>query len=413
MFLSNRARGLSIHRAPANVSANPMNAAENFSHPRAGFARPDWLAFAGATAVAFVGYWFTLAPNLTLGDSGELSVAANYAGVPNPPGYPAWVLASWLWIKIFPFGNIAWRLAVESALCASLAGGLVALMVSRTGALLLDAQEKFRQLPARDAQLLRVAAGVAAGLGFCFDRAVWFSAVRVDDVWASNLFCFALMLALGFRWFLTPERTGFLCAAFFVFGLGLTNCEILLCAALGLHIFITLGRPTLGRDFGLVVALICWVRASAGNWRWSPMWPNVIIPDLFVACSAEMRSTVVLLGAVALASCLLVTWKTRRLLTEWKTVLTILPALGIGLMLFGYVPLASMSNPPMNWGYPRNVEGFWHVSTRACYCYERFFTSDFGEYFRGLGLVIGEMVRGLGKIYFFAPLLTLGLFRRA
>jgi hypothetical protein len=31
------------------------------------------------------------------------------------------------------------------------------------------------------------------------------------------------------------------------------------------------------------------------------------------------------------------------------------------------MPIASMTNPPMNWGYPRTEEGFWHALTRGQY----------------------------------------------
>jgi uncharacterized BrkB/YihY/UPF0761 family membrane protein len=91
----------------------------------------DWWAFAVTAVLVMVGYLLTLAPNQTLEDSGELSVAAHYAGIPHPPGYPVWTLYTWCWIKLLPLGNIAWRAAVASAFAGALACGLVALMVSR------------------------------------------------------------------------------------------------------------------------------------------------------------------------------------------------------------------------------------------------------------------------------------------
>ena len=69
----------------------------------------DWITFAVTTLVVFLGYLLTLSPDLTLEDSGELAVGSMYAGVPHPPGYPLWTLYTWLFTKLIPFSNIAFR----------------------------------------------------------------------------------------------------------------------------------------------------------------------------------------------------------------------------------------------------------------------------------------------------------------
>ena len=48
----------------------------------------DWWSFSITTLLVFIGYWWTLAPDLTLEDCGELATGSFYAGVPHPPGYP-------------------------------------------------------------------------------------------------------------------------------------------------------------------------------------------------------------------------------------------------------------------------------------------------------------------------------------
>ena len=80
------------------------------------FQAVDWLTFAITTLVVFIGYYFSLAPDLTLEDSGELAVGSFYAGVPHPPGYPVWTLFTWLICELVPFYNIAWRVALASAI---------------------------------------------------------------------------------------------------------------------------------------------------------------------------------------------------------------------------------------------------------------------------------------------------------
>src|SRR5215211_5074504 len=83
----------------------------------------DWITFGVTTLLVFVGYWLTLAPDLTLEDSGELAVASMYAGVPHPPGYPVWTIYTWFFTLI-PYGNIAWRVALSSAVAGAFSCGL-------------------------------------------------------------------------------------------------------------------------------------------------------------------------------------------------------------------------------------------------------------------------------------------------
>src|SRR5881394_4557171 len=82
--------------------------------------RIDWLTFGLTTLIVFIGYYLTLAPDLTLEDSGELAVGSFYAGVPHPPGYPVWTIFTWVFTKIVPFSNIAWRVGVSSAFAGAL-----------------------------------------------------------------------------------------------------------------------------------------------------------------------------------------------------------------------------------------------------------------------------------------------------
>src|SRR6266404_227833 len=88
----------------------------------------DKTAFLAAAVLAFVVYVWTLAPSVTLEYSGELVTAANTLGVPHPPGYPLWTMLAWLWQRIVPFGNIAWRVNLLSAFLGALAAGLTALL---------------------------------------------------------------------------------------------------------------------------------------------------------------------------------------------------------------------------------------------------------------------------------------------
>src|SRR5512136_3494294 len=77
------------------------------------FRGTDWLTFLITFAAVWIGYYLTLAPELTLEDSGELAVGSYYAGIPHPPGYPVWTIYTWLW-TVLPITNIAYRVGLSS-----------------------------------------------------------------------------------------------------------------------------------------------------------------------------------------------------------------------------------------------------------------------------------------------------------
>jgi hypothetical protein len=58
---------------------------------------------------------------------------------------------------------------------------------------------------------------------------------------------------------------------------------------------------------------------------------------------------------------------TRPAFSEWRVILICGGLFMLGLSLYLYLPIASMTNPPVNWGYPRTVDGFFHVVMREQY----------------------------------------------
>src|SRR5579862_3686551 len=96
------------------------------------FRRADWLTMAVTFIVIWTIYLFTVAPEQTLEDSGELCTGAFYAGIPHPPGYPFWALYSWAWtavLGLLHIGNVAWRVEVGESFAAAMGCGILALMV--------------------------------------------------------------------------------------------------------------------------------------------------------------------------------------------------------------------------------------------------------------------------------------------
>jgi hypothetical protein len=79
---------------------------------------------------AFLGglmlYGATAAPGVQGGDSGEFQFVGYILGIPHPPGYPLYALVSKLWTLVFPFGEVAGRMNLLSAMFAAAALGATA-----------------------------------------------------------------------------------------------------------------------------------------------------------------------------------------------------------------------------------------------------------------------------------------------
>src|SRR4029453_13069827 len=112
------------------------------------FRKVDWLTFLITMAVVWTGYYLTLAPELTLEDSGELATGSFYAGIPHPPGYPVWTIYTWLWTVLLPIKNVAWRVALGEATSGAAAAALLALLASRGSSLLIEGIDELKGLSA-------------------------------------------------------------------------------------------------------------------------------------------------------------------------------------------------------------------------------------------------------------------------
>lgn len=82
---------------------------------------------------AFAVYLATLAPTVWVGDSGELTAAAWTLGIPHPTGYPLWLVLAKVFATLVPFGSVAWRMNLFSAVCAAGAAQVTSASLRRLG----------------------------------------------------------------------------------------------------------------------------------------------------------------------------------------------------------------------------------------------------------------------------------------
>ncbi|HEX5691972.1 MAG TPA: DUF2723 domain-containing protein, partial [Roseiflexaceae bacterium] len=148
------------------------------------------------------------------GDSAEFQLAAPLLGVPHPTTYPLYILLGKLATLLLPFGDLAWRVTLVSALCAALAVALFALMARR---------------------LVGLGGAVVAALALGVTPGLW-NAATLAEVYALLA---ALLAALG--WLLATAGEGRptnwrLYAAAFVAGLGCTHHGLFVLTGLPLFV---------------------------------------------------------------------------------------------------------------------------------------------------------------------------------
>ena len=318
------------------------------------FRRWDWIAFAVTTLVVMIGYFYTLAPDMTLEDSGELAVASYYAGVPHPPGYPVWTIYTWIFTWLFPFSNVAWRVGLSSAVAGAFSCGLVALLVSRGSSMLMQGIGTLKDVEAKYEHWINLVAGFVAGMLLGYNGFMWSQAVIVE-VYTLSVLSLVLVLCFLLRWIYAPQQRKYLYWAAFMFGICLNNHQTLVVAAMGIEILVLAVQPRLGRNLLLVntvVYLVVLVLRAKGH----VTFLEGTLAGIFHAVGISSG-----LGALYLSA------RTKDILADWKPVFVMGALFGVGMLFYMYMPLASMTNPPLNWGYPRTELGFWHAFTRGQY----------------------------------------------
>jgi hypothetical protein len=339
------------------------------------------LLCAGAVFVAtLLLYCWTLAPTVTLTDSGELIVVAHGLGVAHPPGFPLWIILAHL-ASLVPLGNVAVRINFASALFAALASAMLTLVVAElmiTASYLTEPKrrgkgaQRGKKTPRYAAsggkdedsgvgRLLVLAPALGAGLLMGFSRTLW-SYATIAEVYTLNtlLICVIFFLLLRWRRGIIADRRHigapvegghsrpadsahdvFLYAAALVFGL-----------ALGVHhVSVALILPAL--------AVIVYRTEGLGFFR----------SKRFIYAA--------LISVAALVA------------------------------IYAYLPLAAAHMPVINWGTPRSLqEIWWHVTGRQYQVFLSFTPKIMGaqslEFFRMLLREFGLSWLPLSLVFTFA-----------
>jgi tetratricopeptide (TPR) repeat protein len=312
------------------------------------FTRPDWRAALVAALISGAVYFYTAQPNVGLLDSGEFIVAAQHFGVPHPTGYPLWTILAWLF-QLLPLGNAAWEVNLFSGLCGALAVGATTLLASSMLRWMMPWWVG-GEGTAKIAPLVTGFIAVSFGLLFAFSFSFWTQAV-IAEVYTLHGLLVGLFLLSLYWWVRRPDADRPILATFFTFALCMSNHHLTLALA----------------PLPLLVPLL--VRRSV---FWDVLVASVVSAALvylgfaWLSNDATTWSTAMRFFYFAmLGLIILLVLKWRR--TDLKIVLLVPVAVILGLLPYAYMPFASSTNPPMNWGYTSTPEGFFYSINRTQY----------------------------------------------
>ena len=364
------------------------------------FRRIDWWTLGVTFAIVWIVYFMSLAPQVTLEDSGELTTASYWAGIPHPPGYPFWAIYTWLWTALIPFGNIAWRVQLAEASTAAMACGVLALMVSRGASMLMEGIEELKGMTGKWEGAICMVTGATAGLLMGFGSSMWKESVVVNRISVFGVPWLMLVLVCMLRWIYAPQQRRYLYIAMFFFGICATIHQTLMLAALGIEIGIAMCQARVGRDLFLANSLV-YVGGLIAK-------ANHLVP-VFDAANPIIFGIFNAVGIASVVACAWLTIQTVGLGTEWKAVLLMGLLWLAGASFYFYEPLAGMTDPPMQWGYPRTVEGFWHALSRGQYdkINPTDVFHDFHRFVVELGMLVDGVEDAFSRVYMFFAFLPL------
>lgn len=172
-------------------------------------------------------------------------------------------------------------------------------------------------------------------------------------------------------------------------------------AIYALPLLVALADLKVGRDLLFAESMAQWSWLLGGNSLLDVGW-NVL----------AVRGSVMALATVTSIAWAFCWWRSGRPMGEFRSAAACIVLFAGGLLLCFLNPVFSMTNPPVNWGYPRTEEGFAHVLSRGQF--DSFAPPpDVSKLGARLSQYGRDLVLDVGPMYLVAAALTLSLWRRA
>lgn len=286
-------------------------------------------------------------------DSGDLIVSSYTFGIAHPPGYCLYIILGKIFIQLIPWGNIAYRVQVFSALFASL--NIIIILVILRDIYEYCIKTSVVRAPAGALEKAVVLSGfVVAGFTVVFSSASW-SLSQVAEMYPQQAFLSLIILWLLLKFYFAENnifRLDLLLLSGMLFGL-----------TLGMHQTVVLFVP------GYVY--------------------------LVAARLLKNREITFDAGAIRAAGVVALFFM-------------------LGFAVYAYLPIRSFQGPVADWGDPENFRNFWRLITRADYGIlklhpgESSFISSFGNLWEQIVFFCSNTLRQVNP--FLLLLCIMGMF---
>ena len=223
----------------------------------------------------------------------------------------------------------------------------------------MEGIEELKGMTGKWESAICLVSAVAAGLLLGLDGFMWKESVVVNRIAVTSVPWFLAVLLCLMRWMYAPHQLRYAYWAAFLFGLCITLHQSLLVAALGFEVTLVAGNPRLGRDVFLGNFVLYLLEYIIVAFTHSYFPQNLGKPGMLLIFN--------LVGWGSLAASIWLAIRTKGLGTYWKAVVIMAGLWGVGVSFYLYMAVSGMTNPPMEWGYPRTVEGFFHAISRGQY----------------------------------------------
>lgn len=225
--------------------------------------KPERIVFLLLFLFIFSVYLLGLSSTVNLEDSAEFATSAAVLGIAHPPGYPLYSFLGFLFVKLIPIGEIAWRVNLMSAFFGALACALLFLIILEV--------IKLIPLTLKRRRFFSYCITASAALTLAFSFSFWSQSV-IAEVYTLNSFFVALLIWLLLKW--TSEikekkdsadfsvlHSKYLYWFAFLYGLSLTNhtMMILLAPAFLFYIVLTAGKKFFSDYKAVVLLFLLWL----------------------------------------------------------------------------------------------------------------------------------------------------------
>jgi len=198
----------------------------------------NWFLAIIVFLICFIVYILTLAPTVSVDDSGELISAAYNLGIPHPSGYPLWTMLGFIFSHL-PFCSPAFGVNLMSAVFGSLTAAVLFLLILE---ILIFIRMALKAI------------AFSASLILAFTNLFWKNSV-VAEVYTLNTFFVVIIIYLLLLWQEKKENKYLLWTAF-LFGLSLTNHQMMALMAPAVLVFAMLENKKILKNPDLTLKIL-------------------------------------------------------------------------------------------------------------------------------------------------------------